>query len=64
MIEYRRGDLLQADAEALSNTVDCVGIMGRGIALHFRKEFPENTGFIGRSVIGRSFSPAECWFMT
>ena len=42
MIELRQGDILQADAEALVNTVNCVGIMGRGIALQFRKAFPEN----------------------
>lgn len=33
---------MQADSEALVNTVNCVGIMGRGIALQFRKAFPEN----------------------
>jgi O-acetyl-ADP-ribose deacetylase (regulator of RNase III) len=42
MIEFQRGDILQSDAEALVNTVNCVGIMGRGIALQFRREFPEN----------------------
>jgi len=42
MIELRQGDILQADVEALVNTVNCVGIMGRGIALQFRNEFPEN----------------------
>jgi O-acetyl-ADP-ribose deacetylase (regulator of RNase III) len=42
MIQFERGDILHADAEALVNTVNCVGIMGRGIALQFRKEFPEN----------------------
>lgn len=42
MIEFCRGDILSADAEALVNTVNCVGIMGRGIALQFRKAFPEN----------------------
>ncbi len=42
MIEFRTGDILKADAEALVNTVNCVGIMGRGIALQFRKAFPEN----------------------
>jgi len=42
MIELVRGDILDADAEALVNTVNCVGIMGRGIALQFRKAFPEN----------------------
>ena len=42
MIDLRRDDILKADAEALVNTVNCVGIMGRGIALQFRKAFPEN----------------------
>lgn len=42
MIEVKEGDILAADAEALVNTVNCVGVMGRGIALQFRKAFPEN----------------------
>ncbi len=42
MIEYKNGDLLSEDADALVNTVNCVGIMGRGIALQFKKAFPEN----------------------
>jgi len=42
MIKLRQGDILKADAEALVNTVNCVGIMGRGIALQFKKAFPDN----------------------
>src|SRR5580658_7888140 len=42
MIEYKRGNILAADAEALVNTVNCVGVMGRGIALQFKKMFPAN----------------------
>jgi O-acetyl-ADP-ribose deacetylase (regulator of RNase III) len=42
LIEYRTGDILEADAEALVNTVNCVGIMGRGIALQFKNAFPAN----------------------
>ncbi len=42
MIEHTTGDILQADVEALVNTVNCVGIMGRGIALQFKNAFPEN----------------------
>ena len=41
MIQLTRGDILKADAEALVNTVNCVGVMGRGIAIQFRKAFPE-----------------------
>jgi len=42
MIELTKGDILKADLEALVNTVNCVGVMGRGIALQFSKAFPEN----------------------
>lgn len=42
MIELTQGDILIADAEALVNTVNCVGIMGRGVALQFRKKYPAN----------------------
>lgn len=42
MIEYKTGDILTEDVEALVNTVNCVGFMGRGIALQFRNAFPEN----------------------
>ena len=34
--------LLDADAEALVNTVNTVGVMGRGIALQFKRAFPDN----------------------
>src|SRR4029077_9893361 len=40
--EYRAGDILTTDAEALVNTVNCVGIMGRGIALQFKNAYPAN----------------------
>lgn len=42
MIEYRTGDILAEEADALVNTVNCVGVMGRGIALQFKRAFPEN----------------------
>lgn len=42
MINFVQGNLFHADVEALVNTVNCVGVMGRGIALQFKKAFPEN----------------------
>ena len=42
MIEYRTGDIFGAEVEALVNTVNCVGVMGRGVALQFKKAFPDN----------------------
>lgn len=42
MIRYTTGNLLEAKADALVNTVNTVGIMGKGIALMFREAFEEN----------------------
>jgi O-acetyl-ADP-ribose deacetylase (regulator of RNase III) len=42
MIEIAKGNLLEADAEALVNTVNCIGYMGKGIALQFKQAFPNN----------------------
>ena len=42
MIEIVRGNILEADAEAIVNTVNCVGFMGKGIALQFKQAHPDN----------------------
>ena len=42
MITYTQGNLLDAPVEALVNTVNTVGVMGKGIALMFKERFPEN----------------------
>src|SRR5208337_2158195 len=42
MMQYTTGNLLEAEVDALVNTVNCVGVMGKGIALQFKQAFPEN----------------------
>jgi O-acetyl-ADP-ribose deacetylase (regulator of RNase III) len=42
MIHYTRGNLLDAESQALVNTVNTVGVMGKGIALQFKETFPTN----------------------
>lgn len=42
MIEYKIGNILTEDAEALVNPVNCVGVMGRGLSLQFKHAFPDN----------------------
>ena len=42
MIHFIEGNLLESSAQALVNTVNTVGVMGKGIALQFKKNFPEN----------------------
>lgn len=42
MIEYTIGNLLEANTEALVNTVNTVGVMGKGVALQFKEKYPVN----------------------
>lgn len=61
MIRFTSGDILRCEADALVNTVNCVGVMGRGIALQFKKAFPVNfkdykaACDLGEVVPGRMF---------
>jgi O-acetyl-ADP-ribose deacetylase (regulator of RNase III) len=41
-MKYIKGNLLEADVQALVNTVNTVGVMGKGIALQFKETFPSN----------------------
>lgn len=42
MVEYKKGDILKEETEAVVNTVNTKGVMGKGIALQFKERFPEN----------------------
>jgi O-acetyl-ADP-ribose deacetylase (regulator of RNase III) len=42
MIKVYEGDMMQSGADALVNTVNIVGVMGKGIALQFKEAFPNN----------------------
>ena len=61
MIEYTSGNILDTDAEALVNPVNCVGVMGAGLALQFKHRFPGNFKLYkkacdeGKVALGRMF---------
>ena len=59
MIEYKTGDILAEDAEALVNTVNCVGVMGRGIALQFKNAFPDNFGAYAKACKREEVQPGH-----
>ena len=42
MINFKTGNIFTEDVEALVNAVNCVGVMGKGLALQFKNEFPDN----------------------
>ncbi len=47
------GDILQSKAQTLINTVNCVGVMGKGIALEFKNRFPDmNEDYLERCKRG------------
>ena len=61
MIRFTQGNLLEAPVEAVVNTVNTVGVMGKGIALMFKERFPENCAAYeaackaGELEVGRMF---------
>jgi len=59
VIEITRGNILKAEADALVNTVNCVGYMGKGIALQFKKAFPENFKAYARACKAEEVRPGK-----
>lgn len=59
MVEIVQGNLLVAKTEALVNTVNCIGYMGKGIALQFRKAFPENFGAYQKACKAGQVQPGK-----
>ncbi|MBD2655508.1 macro domain-containing protein [Synechocystis sp. FACHB-383] len=59
MFECKSGNILAEDTEALVNTVNCVGVMGRGIALQFKKAFPDNFKAYAKACKEEKVKPGE-----
>ena len=61
MIREQNGNLLAADADALVNTVNTVGVAGKGIALQFRQAYPDNFKAYSRAAErGEVIPSAKC----
>jgi len=59
MVEITRGNILRVDAEALVNTVNCAGYMGKGIALQFKKAYPANFEAYRKACIAKEVKPGR-----
>lgn len=59
MIEFKVGNIFAEDAEALVNTVNCVGVMGRGVALQFKRVFPDNFKAYAERCKRKEMRPGE-----
>lgn len=53
------GDLLAEDTEALVNTVNCVGVMGKGVALQFKNAFPGNFKAYAKQCKAKEIHPGK-----
>lgn len=68
-MKYVTGNLLESTAQALVNTVNTVGVMGKGIALQFKKQFPQNYKLYatackeGLVTVGKMFVTEEETFL-
>jgi O-acetyl-ADP-ribose deacetylase (regulator of RNase III) len=59
MIRNATGNLLQAEAEALVNTVNCDGFMGKGIALQFKQAWPDNFDAYAKACRAKEVRPGQ-----
>jgi len=59
MITITQGNLIENYAEALVNTVNCIGFMGKGIALQFKNAFPENFKAYERACRAKQVRPGK-----
>ncbi len=59
MIKYKKGNILNEPADAIVNTVNCVGVMGRGIALQFKKAYPQNFTAYKKACDNGNVKPGE-----
>lgn len=64
MIEIKQGNLLTEPAQALVNTVNCVGVMGKGIALQFKQAYPENFRQYEKACHAGQVQPGQMFTVT
>ncbi len=58
-VHIRAGDLLQERSEAVVNTVNCVGVMGKGIAEQFKRKWPANFREYKKACDKRALKPGS-----
>ena len=59
MIHYKSGNIFEENVDAIVNTVNCVGVMGRGIALQFKNRFPQNFKAYAEACKSNSVKPGK-----
>lgn len=58
-LKLTSGDLLKTEADAIVNTVNCVGVMGKGIALQFKQKWPTNYASYKKACDAKAVRPGK-----
>lgn len=59
MIYYVKGNIFNSNAQAIVNTVNCVGVMGKGLALQFKNNYPSNFEAYKQACNNRQVIPGK-----
>ncbi len=60
LLKEERGNIILAPTDAIVNTVNCVGVMGKGLALQFKHAFPSNFNSYKRACDAGLVKPGVC----
>jgi O-acetyl-ADP-ribose deacetylase (regulator of RNase III) len=61
MLIYRRTSILESTAQTVVNTVNCVGVMGKGIAADFKRQYPDMFKLYKAICDDRLLEPGKLW---
>lgn len=59
MIKILNGNIFESDTEAIVNPVNCVGVMGKGLALQFKNKYPENFNAYFKACQSKEIQPGK-----
>ena len=60
-IIYQPGDIFKSECQALVNPVNCVGVMGKGLAREFKQRFPAHFASYHRACLQGRIQPGVLW---
>ncbi len=61
MITFLQGNLFDTNAQVITNTINCVGVMGKGVALEFKRRYPEMFNDYKKRCSTESIQPGELY---
>ncbi|MBP9810261.1 macro domain-containing protein, partial [bacterium] len=63
MIEFKTGNIFDEPADGLVNPVNCVGVMGRGLAAQFKKLYPQNFNDYAQACKDKQVQPGKMFLV-